>query len=89
MGEPGLADPGLAEDGEELGAALANRALEGLAKLGQLAVAADQWSVESPQERRSARHQLAQSPGLRAAVAELDRLTRDRLADERVGSSRR
>ena len=48
LGEPGLADPGLAEDGEELGAPLAHRALEGLAKLGELTVTADQWSVEAP-----------------------------------------
>ena len=67
--ESGLADPGLAEDREEVGAPFAQRALERLAELGELAVAADQRRVEATQERRSARDELEQLPGRGLAIA--------------------
>ena len=69
LDETGLADSGLAEDGEELGAPLPRGALEGLAELGELAVAADQRRVEAPQEGRSPGEQLEQPPGQAALRA--------------------
>ena len=62
LGEPCLADPGLAEDGEELGAPLPRGTLEGLTELHELALAADERRVEAALEggapgRRSSNRQ--------------------------------
>ena len=52
--EPGLADPGGPENGEQVAGALGDRTSKGLIEQHQLAVSADQRRVESACERGSA-----------------------------------
>ncbi len=85
--QPRLPDTCLAEDGEQLGPPLASGPLEGLAQLGQLALAADERRVEVSLVGRSAGHELDETPGrenVRLAVTggEVERLEPYRVADE-------
>jgi hypothetical protein len=84
-----LADPRRAEDREQLGAALADRALVCLSELGELDLAPDERRVEASCEGCGALDDLAEPPGRDRAGLSLDLEVLDRLhahgvADETV-----
>jgi hypothetical protein len=63
LSEAGLADPGLAENGYEVGAPLAPGTIESLPKLGEVLMAAHKRCLEVALQGRGAMNEVEEAPG--------------------------